>query len=98
MCDEIHALGLKVGIYSTPWTTSYAGYGGGSSDEPNGAWSRGGGRRMGKVSFAENDAKQWAARGIDYLKYDWNPRSNPREPNEQFNQDTATMAKALRDL
>ena len=22
MCDEVHALGLKFGIYSTPWTTS----------------------------------------------------------------------------
>ncbi|MCX5643712.1 MAG: putative Ig domain-containing protein [Phycisphaerae bacterium] len=45
MCDEIHGLGLKVGIYSTPWTTSYARYIGGSSDDPNGAWSKGGGRR-----------------------------------------------------
>ncbi len=53
MCDEIHALGLKVGIYSTPWTTSYARYLGGSSDDPNGAWSKGGGRGTGKASFAE---------------------------------------------
>lgn len=26
MCDMIHSLGLKVGIYSTPWVGSYAGY------------------------------------------------------------------------
>ena len=26
-----------------------------------------------KYSFAENDAKQWADWGIDYLKYDWFP-------------------------
>ena len=26
LCDEIHGLGLKTGIYSTPWVTSYAGY------------------------------------------------------------------------
>ena len=98
MCDEIHALGLKVGIYSTPWTTSYARYIGGSSDEPNGAWSKGGGRRMGKVSFAEADAKQWAAWGIDYLKYDWNPnQTTPRETSEMFHQNTDTMRKALRD-
>ena len=99
MCDEIHALGLKVGIYSTPWLTSYAGYIGGSSDDPNGAWTKEGrGRRMGKVSFANADARQWAAWGIDYLKYDWNPKSNtPPETGEQFHQDTATMAKALRD-
>ena len=24
LCDEIHAMGLKPGIYSTPWITSYA--------------------------------------------------------------------------
>jgi alpha-galactosidase len=87
MCDEIHALGLKVGIYSTPWTTSYAGYVGGSSDDPNGAWTKGGGRKMGKISFAENDAKQWAAWGVDYLKYDWNPNEIP---------ETTVMADSLR--
>ncbi len=89
MCDEIHALGLKVGIYSTPWTTSYARYIGGSSDDPNGAWSKGGGRRNGEIPFAEADAKQWAVWGIDYLKYDWNPnQTTPRETSEQFHQDT----------
>ena len=40
MCDEIHGLGLKVGIYSTPWETSYAGYVGGSSDNADGFWVR----------------------------------------------------------
>ncbi|MHA1821204.1 MAG: glycoside hydrolase family 27 protein [Promethearchaeota archaeon] len=30
LCDKIHALGLKVGIYSTPWIGTYAGYRGGS--------------------------------------------------------------------
>ena len=25
LCDDIHGLGFKVGIYSTPWVTSYAG-------------------------------------------------------------------------
>lgn len=33
-CDELHAMGLKAGIYSTPWITSYAGYPGGSADNP----------------------------------------------------------------
>ena len=28
---------------------------------------------IGKYHFTENDARQWAAWGIDYLKYDWNP-------------------------
>ena len=41
MCDEIHRLGLKVGIYSTPWETSYAGYIGGSSDDSGGAVDEG---------------------------------------------------------
>jgi hypothetical protein len=31
LCDEIHALGLKAGIYSTPWVTSYANHAGGSA-------------------------------------------------------------------
>jgi alpha-galactosidase len=30
LCDQIHRLGLKAGIYSTPWAGSYAGYYGGS--------------------------------------------------------------------
>lgn len=96
MCDEIHGMGLRVGIYSTPWATSYAGYIGGSSDDASGAWTKEN-RTLGKISFADSDALQWAAWGIDYLKYDWNPRStHPRETPEQFHQDSATMAKALR--
>ena len=83
LCDAVHALGLKIGIYSTPWTTSYAGYAGGSSENPEGTWTKPAGPRrpnrkelpwaIGKYSFATNDANQWAAWGIDYLKYDWNP-------------------------
>ena len=97
LCDEVHGLGLKIGIYSTPWATSYAGYIGGSSDDPNGAWTKGEGRHTGKISFAGNDAKQWAAWGIDYMKYDWNPKSsNPRESLEEFHGKVATMSGALR--
>ena len=95
LCDDVHRMGLKIGIYSTPWTTSYAGHIGGSSDEESGAWSKGGGRRSGKFSFAENDAKQWAAWGMDYLKYDWNPKSS-HDSEEKFADDVSTMAKALR--
>ena len=40
LCDEIHALGLKAGIYSTPWITSYAKFAGGSSDDPAGPGRR----------------------------------------------------------
>ena len=109
MCDEIHALGLKVGIYSTPWVTSYAGYVGGSADNPEGTWppprpeANNGNRRRRRIrkhgiySFAINDARQWAAWGIDYLKYDWNPGSStPRETLDDFTIHVATMAVALR--
>jgi alpha-galactosidase len=89
LASEVHALGLKIGIYSTPWITSYAGLPGGSSDQPAGDWDDSlkpfeKGRRFGKYSFAEADARQWAAWGIDYLKYDWRPNDLPhvREMSE----------------
>jgi alpha-galactosidase len=97
LCDEVHALGLKIGIYSTPWTTSYATHIGGSAENPKGDWTRPAGKKVlnkkilpwaiGKYSFATNDARQWAAWGIDYLKYDWNPIELP---------ETREMARALR--
>jgi len=95
MCDEIHNMGLKVGIYSTPWMTSYAGHIGGSSMNEKGTWveptnlkERGAGQIVGDYHFDEADAKQWAAWGIDYLKYDW----NPNDP-----QSTRRMGDALRN-
>jgi alpha-galactosidase len=33
--------------------------------------------KFGKVSFANQDARQWAAWGVDYLKYDWFPNDVP---------------------
>ena len=85
LADGVHDLGLKVGIYSTPWITSYANHIGGSSDNPAGNWTlvtQANGRRnpqhaLGRYPFATNDAKQWAAWGFDYLKYDWNPNDIP---------------------
>ena len=38
MADSIHALGLKVGIYSGPWVTTYAGHIGSSADFEDGAY------------------------------------------------------------
>jgi alpha-galactosidase len=92
LADEVHEMGLKIGIYSTPWITSYAGYPGGSADNPEGKWEKPAGgtrphRALGKYSFATNDAKQWAEWGFDYLKYDWNPNQPP---------ETEEMWKALR--
>jgi len=77
MVDYIHSLGLKAGIYSTPMITSYAGYIGGSSNFENGKitdsiiQNKRAFRYVGKYQFETNDARQMAAWGIDYLKYDW---------------------------
>jgi alpha-galactosidase len=38
LCDYIHSLGLKMGIYSTPWIGSYAGFRGGSALTPEGSY------------------------------------------------------------
>ena len=81
LCDEIHKLGLKPGIYSTPWITSYGKYPGGSSDNADGSWTKAlakeSEQRHGRHSFAQADANQWAAWGFDYLKYDWYPNDVP---------------------
>jgi alpha-galactosidase len=88
LCDEIHRLGLKAGIYSTPWTVSYAGRPGGSSENPEGKWNPNVAFKapknknvlpfaIGKYSFTQADATQWAAWGIDYLKFDWGPVTAP---------------------
>jgi alpha-galactosidase len=76
-------MGLKFGIYSTPWETSYAGFPGGSSENPEGRWTKPVGPRranknilpwaIAQYHFYTNDANQWAAWGVDYLKFDWNP-------------------------
>lgn len=39
LADDIHALGLKFGIYSSPWRGTYAGYIGGSSDSADGTYA-----------------------------------------------------------
>jgi alpha-galactosidase len=95
LCDYIHSLGLKSGIYSTPWITTYGGFIGGSSDNEDGSWEKIEGyenyskknHRIGKFTFDTNEAAQWAAWGIDYLKYDWNP-------NDEIS--TKRMTEALR--
>ena len=68
----VHGLGLKLGIYSTPWKTSYAGYAGGSADLDDGRITKKA-HAFGAVSFEGADARRFAAWGIDYLKYDWKP-------------------------
>jgi alpha-galactosidase len=98
MVDEIHAMGLKAGLYSTPWTITYADRLGGSSENPDGAWpadadfkAKKNARQfpyaIGKYSFATNDARQFAEWGFDYLKLDWGPVEAP---------ETMEMCQALR--
>ena len=72
LADYVHGLGLKLGLYSTPWKTSYAGFAGGSADTDDGRVLEKG-HTFGAVAFAAADARQFAAWGIDYLKYDWKP-------------------------
>jgi len=76
LCDDLHAMGLKVGNYSSPWRTSYAGFVGGSSDSADGTWAKlppgpKKGWTHGTYRFEVADARQAAAWGIDYFKYDW---------------------------
>jgi alpha-galactosidase len=85
MVQEIHGLGLKAGIYSTPWVTSYGRRIGGSSEDPAGKWDPSFAKQnpkdhsqkfpfaIAQYHFASADAKQLAAWGFDYLKYDWAP-------------------------
>lgn len=77
LIDKIHGMGLKLGVYSTPWITSYAGYVGGSSNFENGAFpdsvknNKRAFRYIGKYRFEKEDARQLAEWGVDFLKYDW---------------------------
>ena len=96
LSDAIHGMGLKFGLYSTPWITSYAGRPGGTSDNANGEWNpkEHAGKRVygkfpyiGKYSFVKADVQQWVAWGVDYMKYDWNPIDVP---------ETEEMSQALR--
>ena len=77
MVSYIHSLGLRAGIYSTPYISSYGIYVGASSAFPAGGETReaflAGQKptRMGTYRFERNDARQMADWGFDFLKYDW---------------------------
>jgi alpha-galactosidase len=99
-CADLHAMGLKAGIYHTPWVMSYAGRPGGTSEDPAGLWNpkvQWPGKNppnekilpkaIGRYSFVDVDAKQFGDWGFDYLKYDWNPIEAP---------ETILMHQALR--
>lgn len=97
LCDDLHRMGLKAGIYSTPWTSSYEGFVGGSSDDPQGAWTRpnpprSGTGRFGRHRFEAADARQFAEWGFDYFKYDW----ALDRPDPELVERVRRMAEALR--
>ncbi|PUZ22995.1 alpha-galactosidase [Chitinophaga parva] len=70
LVDYVHGKGLKIGIYSSPWVQTYAGYTGGSADTREGKVINAS-RRYGAFSLVKNDVQQWASWGFDYVKYDW---------------------------
>ena len=85
MIDDIHAKGLKLGVYSTPWISTYAGYAGASSNSEKGEYpdsiknNKRTYRYVGKYRFEKEDALQMAEWGVDYLKYDWRIELNSAE-------------------
>jgi alpha-galactosidase len=84
LIDSIHASGMKFGIYSSPWKTTYAGmfgasksgFMGSSSDLPNGT-NEMNDLQYGVYPFHKEDVKQWTDWGVDFVKYDWWPNDVP---------------------
>ncbi len=78
MTDEIHAMGLKCGIYSTPMLTAWGcpeelpSIPGCTQGEPDPRFAdiNGG---IGVIHKEAGNVRQWAEWGFDYLKYDWRP-------------------------
>ncbi|OGV63154.1 MAG: hypothetical protein A2498_04860 [Lentisphaerae bacterium RIFOXYC12_FULL_60_16] len=75
LCTAVHALGLKMGIYSgpyvVPWGTEGCGTTSGCIDSNfprHPACPR---KYIGLTRHEAEDVAQWAAWGIDYFKYDW---------------------------
>ncbi|AOR30518.1 alpha-galactosidase [Streptomyces fodineus] len=61
--DYIHSLGLKFGIYEAPGAKTCA------QENPNLTYRYPG--STGSLGHEAQDARQFAAWGVDYLKYDW---------------------------
>lgn len=90
LADYVHNKGLRFGLYSTPWVTSYGNRVGGSMDREDGfRYNAEGnkGRRLGVYPMHKADAALFGQWGIDYLKYDWAPVDVPH---------TMVMADALK--
>jgi alpha-galactosidase len=87
MCHYIHSLGLKVGLYSSPWTRGYSGFIGESALDAKRTTFHAGTGQFGPFMFEKQDVAQWVKWEIDYMKYDWTPIDIPY---------TERMAKELR--
>lgn len=75
LCDDIHALGLKCGIYSTPMMEAFGRtkkMPGCTRGELNMAYIETA-RGIAFEHCEEANVKQWCQWGFDYLKYDWRP-------------------------
>ncbi|MBQ7649382.1 MAG: putative Ig domain-containing protein, partial [Victivallales bacterium] len=72
LCEHIHALGLKAGIYSSPYVRPWGTDGLGTTDGiPDTSFPFSYYKFVGMNRHELEDARQWAAWGFDYLKYDW---------------------------
>lgn len=75
LCDEIHGMGLKCGIYSTPMMNAFGrtkGMPGCTRGERDPEFLESA-RGIATEHYEENNVKQWCRWGFDYLKYDWRP-------------------------
>lgn len=79
MCDKIHSLGLKCGIYSTPMLRAWGlpqnspiYYPGCTVGEPDILFATTN-TGVGVDRREKNNVAQWCEWGFDYLKYDWAP-------------------------
>ena len=77
-CRKMHEAGFKCGIYSTPMLTAWGcpkelpSIPGCTRGEPNILFTCNNGG-VGRERLEENNVRQWADWGFDYLKYDWAP-------------------------
>lgn len=74
LCDHIHSLGLKAGIYSGPYVVPWGTQGCGSTSglcDTNFHWHNRKDKYIGINKHEHEDVSQWAAWGFDYFKYDW---------------------------
>ena len=74
LADDVHALGMKLGIYSTPMQKAWGGgeFPGCTKAPLDPAYANNY-FGIGKNHKEEQNAAQWAEWTVDYLKYDWAP-------------------------